>query len=808
MHASLILGIVLTAFASSAAVITWTNTSNGNWNITNNWSPHQTPSTNDTALITNAGTYTVTLNINPTIAGLVLGGSSGSQTLATAEHTLTLDGHATVGTNGVILLSGGALSGNSRFDLQGSLNWSWGAIDTNAEVTVAAGGRIAIASGGNFAKVLNGQVNNSGVITWQPTGYLIVGGVLHNLADGAVEIQVDNTGILASGTNAVIINDGLFRKLTGGIGVDCYVPFINNGTVDIEAGKLNLQAPSVFNSGCQFVGAGAVNLLVGTNLLTGGVHSENLALLYNATLTGTGSISGTLAWAGGTIGEGAAITVATNGQLLISSAAQYAKSLNGALTNAGTIIWTPSGNLVLGGVLHNSSNALFHIQTGNTLIASGTHPVLINDGVLRRSVNTGTTTLQVPLVNNGVVDIQTGRLELPGGSLLNDGGSFTGGGVTSMGGGTNTLSGTISSENLELSGATLTGSGQVIGSFNWSAGTIDAALSFNVTSNSLLTIGSGANFTKSLNGNLTNAGTVVWLPTGALLLGGTLNNLPGGLFDIRTDNLLASNAPSAQILNAGTFRKSAGTATATCGPRLINNGTVEVASGRLTCAGGFSNYNGTVSLAGGTFQNSDPIQLSGGLLTGWGTVNADVTNAACIRPAGSNGVLTISGKYDQLLGGRMEFELAGSSPGTNQSRLNITGAATLRGTAGVLWRQGFVPAPGMNFPVVTFASRNGEFCCFDNCFLLGQGRRLEPIYTATSLTLSAVAASEPTSVPLRAVVDDSGALVHWPLEFSGYGLYWSTNLSRTNWIFISSTTNRYLEAPPLPSEKFFRLRPL
>jgi hypothetical protein len=181
-----------------------------------------------------------------------------------------------------------------------------------------------------------------------------------------------------------------------------------------------------------------------------------------------------------------------------------------------------------------------------------------------------------------------------------------------------------------------------------------------------------------------------------------------------------------------------------------------------------------------------------------------VTNAACIRPSPSNGVLTINGKCEQLLGGRMEFELAGNVPGSNQSRLNITGAATLRGTVGVRWADGYLPSPGTNFSVLTFASRQGEFCCFDNFLLRDQGRRLTPVYGATIFTLATVAAPEPATVPLRVTVDD-GALVCWPVEFPGYELYWSTNLSLTNWTLIPGAANRHLESPPLPREKFFRL---
>ena len=109
---------------------------------------------------------------------------------------------------------------------------------------------------------------------------------------------------------------------------------------------------------------------------------------------------------------------------------------------------------------------------------------------------------------------------------------------------------------------------------------------------------------------------------------------------------------------------------------------------------------------------------------------------------------------------------------------------------------------------MTFLSHTGEFDCQNGLILLRQGRRLTPVYAPTSLTLSTIAAPEPTEVPLKVIVEDGSALIAWPLEFTSYALYWSTNLSQTNWTLLSGVTNRYLESPPLAPEKFFQLHKL
>jgi hypothetical protein len=239
----------------------------------------------------------------------------------------------------------------------------------------------------------------------------------------------------------------------------------------------------------------------------------------------------------------------------------------------------------------------------------------------------------------------------------------------------------------------------------------------------------------------------------------------------------------------------------------VNRGIVEILPDTLKFDAGYTHLDGTIALLGATLEMTQPLYLAGGLLTGWGIVAADVTNGGCIRPIPANGTLTIKGAYEQSLGGRMEFGLVGDHPAINQPSLNVTGSAILGGGISLLWEDGHIPAPGASFPVLTFASREGEFCCWDRFIFPGKGLRLEALYTASSLILNTVTAPEPASVPLHVAVDGS-ALICWPAEFTGYGLYWSTNLNASSWSLLPGVTNRFLEAPPLTSEKFFMLRKL
>src|SRR5512138_1463664 len=114
MRTALFLVALVVAHVSPAAVINWTNTNNGNWSVPANWNPNQVPTTNDTAVIANAGTFTVTLNIDAAIAGLIVGGESGTQTVNLAGQTLTLNGSGTIGARGVLTFA------NSYASLTGS----------------------------------------------------------------------------------------------------------------------------------------------------------------------------------------------------------------------------------------------------------------------------------------------------------------------------------------------------------------------------------------------------------------------------------------------------------------------------------------------------------------------------------------------------------------------------------------------------------------------------------------------------------------------------------------------------------------
>ncbi len=957
--------------SAPAAIKTWTNSSGGAWSAAANWTPNGAPSTGDVALISAGGTYTVSLDSSVILAGLTLGGASGTQTLATAGQQLVLNGSGEVaapgrfllsgnlsGTNhllvagqmawvsgvvdafsgvqvgpsGSLVIGGGAeysktllgtitnsgtitykpfgplvLSGTlcnfpvgqfviespnrgiyrgqptavlvnrglvqvasgglscdvpvvnsgtletqvgildlgdgcvfndgSRFtgggvtrlnsginllngniysenlvfqgatltgnaSLSGAVTWGAGAIDFGAAFLLAADAQLFIGGGANYDRILRGSLTNAGTIVYAPPGPLGLAGPLHNLDSGVLDVRWDSR-IYKSGPNGIFINDGTLRRSVGSIGTVCDVPLFNRGTVETQTGAFAFGDGCVFNDGSRLIGAGVTRLDSGTNLFNGNIYSENL-LLQGATLAGKAALHGTITWGAGEIGDAAALLLTTNSQLFIGGGANYARTLRGTLTNAGTITYASPGPFVLAGALQNLPGGLFDVCWNSAIYRAGSAGVFINDGTLRKSAGTGGTVFEVPLLNSGTVEAQTGALVFGDASVFNAGSRFTGAGVTRLDSGTNLLRGSIYSENLLLQGATIDGAASVSGTVTWGAGDIGPGAALFIATNGQLVIGGGANYARILRGSLTNAGVIIYEPPGPLGLAGPLHNLPSGLFEIHWDYHLFSSGPDGAFINEGTCRKSAAAATTECQVPFLNRGTLDIPSGRFHFSDKYDQPSGDLVLRGGKIRSDQALTLAGGRLLGWGAVETDnlINTGATLSPSCSNGVLTVMGKYLQQIGGNLELCLGGTNPGTNLSHLAVMGAAQLSGTLTARLLPPFVPTPGDLYPVMSFISRSGDFARLNGFILLGHNLRLTKTYTPKMLSLLAVAQPDPEGVTLQIGYDGNAALVSWPLELGGGTLYACTNLAAPEWLPVPTVNNSFLDQPMSPRKSF------
>jgi hypothetical protein len=387
------------------------------------------------------------------------------------------------------------------------------------------------------------------------------------------------------------------------------------------------------------------------------------------------------------------------------------------MTNSGSLVVSYSSAVGYFGLIENLPGALWDIQNDQSISPNYTGPAYFhNAGTVRKTGHAGTTMIYIPFNNSGSVTALQGTLSFGGGgtlagtftannaaSILFSGGNFTnsvlttisGPGVVRLTGGNLTLltdvmanlplvggnlilgpgfqGGTIT--NLTLSGSTLLSTNTVTGALNWNGGVLAAPLT--IATNGLLTLSGGA--THYLENTLTNAGTVVMTNSGGLVVSyasvfgyfGLIENLPGALWDIQNDQSIYNNEIGpAYFHNAGTVRKSGHTGTTMIYIPFYNSGTVTVQYGTVALDGGFT-----------------------------------------------------------PMGGELLFGL--SSP-TSFGTMSILGNATLGGTVGVIWLNGFVPASGNSFTVLNYGSYTGIFTNTD----LPSAALWQTNYGPTSFTIS------------------------------------------------------------------------
>jgi hypothetical protein len=150
---------------------------------------------------------------------------------------------------------------------------------------------------------------------------------------------------------------------------------------------------------------------------------------------------------------------------------------------------------------------------------------------------------------------------------------------------------------------TLTGAGTLTirRSLLWTAGTMAGSGRTIVEPGATLLV-PGAN-SLSLNARtLDNSGTVLWTGAGGISInsGAVITNRAGALFHVENAPLFSSSAGANRFDNAGVFRKSAhsGTATIGGGVSFNNSGTVEIQTGTLQLGGG-GTHSGSMEVSAG-----------------------------------------------------------------------------------------------------------------------------------------------------------------------------------------------------------------
>jgi hypothetical protein len=720
------------------------NTTNSNWQQGNCSGPGAKPTLADDVTIAPEG-------MNNTV---VVDGTQGScRTLTTLMGT-------TLSIQGILLVNAGGTIGGSLTIGPSTIGGPGG----QPQPTVTATGAI-LRAGGNLGGINYLILNSYGPISWE-SGEMLVGNSVWT-SYGAMAIHGDARMLMTVGTPA-FINMGTMTKSVG-TGQSLFQGnFCNRGTFDVTSGIVRLDGGSSdgdfhLSPGCtldinsQTLYGGATITGAGRAVASGTVTVNDTVTADNVDITGTLRGAGALTvnqslhWSGtGTISQNLSTTIGPDAEFTIDGTGSKSFSSGSLTMTPGTTTHWNAGQIT-GSVQAwtNAAGATFFADAP-ALLSGGASP-FNNQGRLRKTT-AGTTELRLSFSNQGVVDVEAGRILFnnygtatstgtwnvyPGATLafqalsglhtFDTGTTFPilpgGNGVVSFETHQFEIRPSVQIANLDvISNATVRGTGNitVTNALNWVSGTIEGSVipmpDLSIPASCTITTGASGNHTLSAR-RMDLAGTMIWTPTTA---GFSLSNgaqvYNHGLWDHRGDGDIAEAAGGGSFYNAtgGRILRSAGNATLGL-PTLTNAGEIRVQTGQIDAVlHPFTQTTGSIILENNTtfFRGSQNLDLGQGFLEGQGLVNVGsqtlINDAATVRPGlgSTTGQLSISGRYRQGAGGTLQITLA---PGGQSDRLICSNIATLQGGQVTIDEAGYTPVAGDEFVILTASSITGTF---------------------------------------------------------------------------------------------------
>ena len=580
------------------------------------------------------------------------------------------------------------LAGAGTLRVEGLLRWTGGFQVDGGRTVVAAGGSALVDPGGSDSVFMEDgrQFDNEGTVDWV-SGHI-------RLGRAAVATRFNNSGRFQLADNHsffIWTGTGLdpeLRNLAGGLMVKAAgagattvaVPYDNDGVLEVGAGTVNFSVGDLGGSSGHFVTSGAGSLL---RFTAGSSHTFAAGAL----------LSGRLEFAAArlTVPAGVTITVPAGSELTQGPSSTLAGA--GTLRVEGLLRWT-------GG---------FQVDGGRTVVAAGgsalvdpggSDSVFMEDG--RQFDNEGTVDWVSGHIRLGRAAVAT-RFNNSGRFQLADNHSFfiwTGTG--------------LDPELRNLAGGLMVKA----------AGAGTTAVSFPFDNDGTLQVDTG---TVALSGEFANfLAASRTLSGGSYILKGTFR-FPGADIVTNAATIVLDGAGSQLVdaLGANGLRRLADNAAG--GDLTLTNGrsaatTVPFANHGRLALGSDSSFTSTGSYeqaAGSTLLQASTsaltatgavVSVTGGSLAGIGTVGPAVTaSGGEVAPGLSAGVLRTSGSYTQSASAALRVEIGGRTAGTDFDQLAVTGAAALNGTLRIETTNGFSPADGDRFRILTAGSRTGEF---------------------------------------------------------------------------------------------------
>jgi hypothetical protein len=407
--------------------------------------------------------YDLTLNGAATVSNsTIIGPGTGTGTLTMSGTVSVLS--STISGIGTVKLSGTATLGNSTFNGPGTLDLSNQATIYNFYV------------GDGLSVDITGTVDQAGYVQYgaASTDTIQVTIESRGTYDLTTNDWVNNPNSNDDGT-ATITNEGLFEKTAGTGTSTIFADMDNTGTILVDSGTLDFESIGTSTLGGTITGSG--ELVLGRNAYLIDTALFNVSTLYvganGVTLEEDLSYAGAFTQGSGVIYLGGYDLTLSNTATLENSTITGAGTL--ALTNDATLanFYVGTGGAVditgtvdQAGYVQYGTTSTDSIQI--TIGSSGVYDLttndwvdnpnsndngeatFTNDGLVEKTVGTGTSTFYTGFVNNGTVQVDTGTLHLAQaltgtgalametGTALELGGSVSAGQTISFAG-TNTL---------------------------------------------------------------------------------------------------------------------------------------------------------------------------------------------------------------------------------------------------------------------------------------------------------------------------------------------------------------------------------
>jgi uncharacterized repeat protein (TIGR01451 family) len=760
---------------SSALTLTGGGTHSGTFNVT---TPGNLSFSSGTHSMSGGGSIggTGTLSFSGATATVSVPVNVG--TLNVTGGTATLDAN---GSADAFTMTGGTLGGSGTLTLSNGGTWSGGTMSGSGTAINPATKTLTISA----PVTLNSTLQNNGTLSVSDnvagSGTIANNGTLNAVGSITIGPAVNNSGQVS--TSSVL-------ALTGGGTHSGSFTVTSPGNLSFSSGTHSVTGGGSINGTgtLSFSGATAtvsVPVNVGTMNVTGGT----------ATLNANGSADA-FTMTGGTLGGSGTLTLTNGGTWSGGTMSGSGKTTNPATKSLGI-----SAPVTLTGRTLQNDGTLN--VSGATVAGSGT---IDNNGTINDAAGA---TISAPMNNSGQVTT-TALLSLAGNGSHN--GTFTAtgaGSVIDFSGGAQTISGTLAGTGtfrfsgaaatvngawsgmtidvaggsvalntsgtipaLTLSGGTLAGSGNltVAGPSTWSGGTIGGggALTFDAGA----TVAMPGTSAATLSRPLLNNGTIHFAAASSALV---IDNVPvtnNGTLDIQSSQSILVTAGTPPFVNNGTLTKSGGAGVMQFAAPLSNTGLVQAGAGTLHFSGTYDQSAGTTDVLSGATLQTATLSLAGGSLIGNGTVAGTVDSHALVAPGASPGTLTITGDYVQASDGTLDIQIGGTTPGTQYDRLVVSGNVTLAGILNVSIINGFVPAAGNAFQILSFATRlNSTTFEFPRGLDRGAGTALAMTYSSIDLQLitNTVQADLAASVSAPPSVASGSAFAYTVNVFNGGG---------------------------------------